>query len=218
LKPDLSFFNLFFEVWIRPRKVTKLILENHPGYYVWSIVITLSVLRSLNSFSLLSLDNYLPFPFSVLVGIVVWSIFEILAFLSYSYFILRIGKWLGGKGNYLEVKTACAWAYPPTIAVIFFDYLRDIPNLTKIFYGNMYMKDLLATPKGGWYYVLTTIGFIPFFWGIGLNVINISEALKITIKKSITIFAIIWGTGLVLFLIVFFYFYFFQLRGPVYPK
>lgn len=155
--------------------------------------------------------DHLPFPLAPLAGAFIFSLFGVLSFLIYSRVVFGLGKWLGGNGTYLEVKTACAWAYPPLFVGLLFDYLKNLSNLTMVFHGNFDFKDFLTTPKTSWYYVLTAISFIFDFWGASLSVVNVAQALKISIKKSIAVSAIIWGVGWLLAFIVVTYFYL-QLR------
>jgi hypothetical protein len=194
---------MFFDVWIHPRKVIQLILENEPGYFVWPMVLTFSFLEAFHPSKLLSVSKYLSFPLSLFGDVVIGWLFGILVFLIYSRVVLVIGKWSGGKGTYLEVKTACAWAYPPLFVGLIFEFLRKISNLKMVFQGNMDLKDFFSAPMSDWHYVLTGISFLLAFWCLSLTVINVAQAHKISIWKSVFATTIFWVLGwLVTFIIV----------------
>src|ERR1039457_965809 len=99
LQTNLSFFRLFFYVWIQPRKVIQLILENEPGYFVWPMVIAYSFFWAFDPPKLLSRSKYLSFPLSLFGDVVIGWLFGILSFLIYSRVVWGIGKRSGGKGT-----------------------------------------------------------------------------------------------------------------------
>lgn len=217
MKTNLSFLNLFFEVWIHPRKVIQLILENKPGYFVWPIVITSSFLGALHPSRLFSMSNYLSFPSSLFAEVIIGCLLGILFFFIYSGVVLWIGNWSGGKGTYLEVTTACAWAYPPFFGSLFFDFLRQIQNLKMVFQGGVDLKYLLTAPMADWHHIFTAISYLFGFWVLVLTVINVSEAHKISIWKSFFATTIFWVLGLPLAFIILMFFAR-QFQNPQFPQ
>ena len=113
MKSDLSFFRLFFSVLIHPRKTIQLILDNDPGYYVWPMVITLSALEAINPYFFNMLNNYVAAPLAILGQVVLGMGGGVVIFLFLSWIVYQSGKWMGGVGNYREVRTSLAWGYFP---------------------------------------------------------------------------------------------------------
>jgi hypothetical protein len=180
----------------------KHILENEPGYFVWPMVLTFSFLGALHPSKLLSISNYLSFPLSFFGDVFIQWLFGILVFLIYSWVVLGVGKWSGGKGTYLEVKTACAWAYPPLFVGLLLVFLMKISKLKMVFQGGMDLKDYFSAPMADWHHIFTVISFLLAFWWVGLTVINVAQAHKISIWKSVFATTIVWVLGWLIALVI----------------
>jgi hypothetical protein len=126
----------------------------------------------------------------------------------YSWIIFRMGKWFGGIGSYIDLKTACAWSYPPLFVGLVFSFLREIPELIRIFHRELNLRNFLATPINDWYHPLRAISFLLVVWAAVLNILTVSQAHKFSVWKSFVVSAISWAPGLLLFIMVFIYFYF----------
>ena len=70
----------------------------------------------------------------------------------------------------------------------------------------MELKDFLTVPMADWHHIFGVISFLFGFWVVGLTVINVAEAHKISIWKSVFISPIFWVLGwLVAFIIVMYF-------------
>ena len=187
MKTNLSFIRLVFKVWINPRKVIKIILENEPGYFVWPIVIAFSFLNNLQHLYLYLTANNFFSPYNLFRLFFRFPTQGVLFFLLITWVIFRVGKWFGGIGTYIEIKTAYVWAYPPAFVGLILMNLGEIPIWWRIFHGQRDYEALLEIPQFQWQQVLMALSFLFVFWTLVLCVINVAQAHKISVWKSIVI-------------------------------
>ena len=202
---DSEFFKLFFGILAHPKIIFKKIVEENPDHYVWRLAIFISFLPVLNPVYYIPLIKLFSTPTALLVGFILFPILSLLVFFINSWIVFYIGKLLGGKGTYKELRAAYAWSYPPIIIGIIFMLLGKVNVWISIFGGhpeNITFSPSPTTPLGQFFEILF---FFFSIWGFVLGLLNIAQSHKISIWGSINIFLIISALttmliGLVLFI------------------
>ena len=181
------FIRRFFKIWIEPRQTLRAILDEQPGYHVWTFIVVYAFFQAFEPEYYFFFAGRGPLDVQLLIGLVISIGFDVLALFFFSGFWLMIGKWMGGKANFKEVMTAYAWSYPPSIIGIILLQLGNIPKWLTLLSGETDLKSLLARPHMSWESPSQGISLLLVGWTTVLLVINLSEAHKISIPRSIAL-------------------------------
>ncbi len=182
----------FFEVWFHPRKVVRTIIATRPGYCVWAFILTYAVLQAFLPEDYVSFLGQMPLGITVLIGILFSLLLDVTAFVVLGGLTYQLGKWLGGKGSWEDMEVAYAWAYPPALIGILFMQSRGLPVWFQMIAGETDSRALLLQPHQWWQILFQGISAILTGWTILLWIINISEAHKLSIPRSIGIVVLVF--------------------------
>jgi hypothetical protein len=179
------FFRRFVKIWVEPRQTLRSILDEQPGYHVWTFVLVYAVLSAFQPLLFVPFLGRLPLDL-LFLGALLFSIaFDVILLFFFSGFWYLIGKWMGGKGTFKGVMTAYAWSYPPALIGVLFQQLAYIPQLLSILSGETDFKTLFAESRMSWQSSCDLISLALAGWTAVLLVINLSETHKISIPRSI---------------------------------
>ncbi|HJT25165.1 MAG TPA: YIP1 family protein [bacterium] len=180
-----TFLRLFFQAWTQPRQVMKTLLEQRPGYHVWTLVILYAFFQTFEPEYFIPFLSHGALSTLLLVGLLVSVGFDVAAMYFFTGFWLLIGRWLGGKGNLKGLMTAYAWSYPPSIIGIILLQSSNIPTWLRITGGENDFKTIVTAPHMLWQASFHLLSFLLVMWTAVLLVINVSEAHKFSIGRSI---------------------------------
>jgi Yip1 domain len=184
----LSFFPLFFQACIRPRKVVRTVLDRDPAYGVWAMVVPYIVLSGFSPIYYTALARHLPLPLALAAGAVFWGVIGVLFFLLLTWVFFRFGKLLGGKGAYREIWSAYGWSVPAPFLGVPFLLIGQIPGWTRVFAGTTDLSAVLAGPKPWWQTGGNILFSLMDLWGWVLIFINVAYVHQFRAWKSVVIF------------------------------
>jgi hypothetical protein len=123
--------NPWIHLWTHPRKTLRSILNTDPrGVVVWIAIIS----GIIGAFAYSLRNNFITDPpkWASLLIIFIVGIVSGVINLYFSAWLLSItGQWIGGRGNFTQVKCAVGWGYYPFIV---FNVLLTAGLVTKIFW------------------------------------------------------------------------------------
>jgi len=187
MKNKLPFFKLFFEVWIHPRKVIQTILDKESNYFTWPLVITYAILETSNPIPCALVVKILPLTLALLTGTAMSVFFTAIIFLFFSWSSYFLGKLMGGKATFAEIRTACAWAFPPAFFGTLSFSIVNVPLWIKILEGETSWASISSQPKMEWQIFFTGFFNLLILWALILWLINVAQAHRFSIWKSIAI-------------------------------
>jgi Yip1 domain len=179
--------NPWLGLWVQPRKTLRAILTTDPKkWIVWLAIIggILSAL-SLAAFSWYPPKAVFLHPFLILILAIVGAIVGIVHLYFSSWLLTMTGSWLGGKGNFTEVKCAVGWSYYPFI-------IADILAIVSIYSTHNPWLKLVAG----------TLNVIAGVWGFVIFVKLVGEAHQFSAWKGLLSFLIALVLVFVAFMIV----------------
>lgn len=166
---------IWSNIWVKPRETMQLILDTDPNKNLVSLAIVHGilvgiylVLSFLDSTEVPKVVQSFGFSLLLIVGSIIFSLF-VLFFISYLYQIT--GKWLKGKGSYVEVKSATGWSFYPLIVSVPFFIAAAIIYITTT------LPALAMT--------LMIIGQILSIWGLVIFFMLLAQAHKFGAWKAI---------------------------------
>lgn len=182
-----TFLRFFFRVWTQPRQVMKTILSQEPGYHVWTFVVFYAILQAFQpEFYILFLGKT-TLDMLLLAGILISVGADVAACLFLNACFYFVGRLMGGKGSWKDILTAFGWCYPPAIIGIIFLQLSNIPQWLRISAGETDVMTLIREPRVAWQSGCQALSFLLAMWTLVLWVVNISEAHKISIPRSLVL-------------------------------
>jgi len=185
MKKKISFLELLYQVCYHPKETTNTILNKNPNIYIWPIIIFYSLAQAVSP------GNFDKFFKS---GSLNWAIFGCLVILPVcgfvfvligSCFFYGFGKILGGKGAYVTVRTAYIWALPPVIVM----NVMGAFLLNDLFPLNVSIGTSIV--KGTFFLFWGLLALLLGIWGWILVCVNLSQAHKLPIWKSVII-SVVW--------------------------
>jgi hypothetical protein len=194
----ISFFKLFFEVWIRPRKVIREVVTHDSGYKMWSLIFAFNIIGALDPQYYISFLNRIPPLGALLAGEILYSLLAIAYFFYFTWFVYKIGSLWGGSGSFREVKAAYAWCLPPAIVGMALNQLGGVPVWMKIFSGVTNGQELMFGQPMLIRAFLSVLYLLLTFWSLYPAIVNVAEVHRISVGKVIVIGLIVMAPIMVL--------------------
>jgi hypothetical protein len=129
-----DFDNPWTEIWIRPKKIMRRILDANPKRIILWLAIVSGMLSGLN----FTLHLWIRYPeqnefhkILFIIGILIVGAMLGIIYLYFGGWLYSLtGSWVGGKGKFIDLKSAVGWSNYPFIFVSLlsiFNYL-SVPN------------------------------------------------------------------------------------------
>jgi hypothetical protein len=140
--------NPWARIWTQPRKTMRYILNTNPKrVIIWLAIISgilgviSLVFMGLKPFK--NISHHIPL---LIVAIIIGAILGVIS-LYFSGWLLKLtGSWIGGKGNFTEVKSAVGWSYYPAII----SHIFSILQLLSSFRWLQVIFSMIASGIGVW--------------------------------------------------------------------
>jgi len=181
---DLSFTDIFTQIWTSPRKIFKRINDENYSKYVVILLALSGISRTFDQASAKNLGDDISIRGILGICIIAGGFIGWITYYIFAALISWTGKWLKGEGNTKSILNIIAYALIPSIIALVF----LIPQIS--IYGNeMFKSDGDIISAGLIFNILVYQSlFFEFafgIWTIVLLVIGISEVQKLSIGKSI---------------------------------
>lgn len=175
--------NPWASVWVSPRTTIGNIVKYNPNYFLW-------VLAGLNGLPLLlhiAQNMLLGQRYSILVilavAIILAFVVGIINITIGSFFCWITGKWMGGKSDFVNVRTAVAWSNAPNLVTAIL-WLSLVVIFQRHFFDGQYVNTTLAWQQT----LLVATGVIQLavsIWTLVILVAGISKVQGFSIWKAI---------------------------------
>ena len=179
-----TFVSLYFKIWTQPRVILRHILDNQPGYHVWTFVVFYAVFQAFLPIFYSPFAGRMTLDMLLLIGILISLVIDMGAFYYFSGLGYLLGRLLGGKGTFRDLQTAYAWSYPPACIAIIVLQVSQIPTWLRMMAGETNTMALLTVPQMAWQGSGRVLSLLLNLWTLVLLVVNVSEAHKISKWRS----------------------------------
>lgn len=178
----------WLSIWVEPRKTIRAIVESNPKFGFLLLCAVYGLPMAFNLAQSFNLISSVPMWAIVLGSLVVCTFLGMIG-ISISAWLLQVtGRWIGGKGNFQNVRAAVAWSNVPNfITILMWIALIGIfgkqvfaPEFTETQFigfqaGAVFLIFLIQTIISVWGFIilLNTLGEVQGFsaWKALLNVI-----------------------------------------------
>src|SRR3972149_1436669 len=105
--------NPWFKIWIHPKRTVRRIVDTDPNYRLLCLSTIYGFPFLLQLAQSLSLSFFITWPLILLASLILAPFIVYLGISVMSGLYSWVGKWLGGRGDFKDVRTAVAWSYLP---------------------------------------------------------------------------------------------------------
>jgi hypothetical protein len=114
--PESSGPGPFRTIWSSPRETIRRIVATDPELHVTLLICLAGIGESLDRASKNYAGDKIPFEIILAFACILGPLGGLFGVWIYSHLIRISGKWIGGLGDYEEIKAAIAWASVPNVA------------------------------------------------------------------------------------------------------
>jgi hypothetical protein len=109
--------NPWFSIWLRPRVTMRQILDTDPRRNVHLLAVLSGIVAGLGLPLEHEIAKAIPMGMAVLalVGVVVGALVSLVGLYVGGFMVALTGRWLGGRGNGVAIRSALAWSSIPSI-------------------------------------------------------------------------------------------------------
>lgn len=109
----------FTSIWTRPRETVRHLVQTDPTRHVVQLAMAGGVAQSISQAMDAGVGDTLELPAILALTFLLGSLFGLAAVYVGSVLIEWTGRWLGGQGSRLQLRTAIAWSHVPWAAFLF---------------------------------------------------------------------------------------------------
>ena len=162
--------NPWVNLWVKPRETIRKILNTDPKRLILWLAILAGICASLTFTAYSWYPPRTTLHASLLIGtlVILGALFGIIHLYFTAWLLTLTGSWVGGKGNFIDVKCAVGWSNYPFIVADIFAFLMVVTK------NNVWLTALC----GLLYLIALTWAFVIFLKIIG-------EAHKFSAWKAI---------------------------------
>jgi hypothetical protein len=198
--------NPWLSIWTEPKKTVRSIVSTDPrfGFAILSAIYGLPM--ALNLAQNFSLGTVVPI-WAILIGSLIVCTFLGMIGISIATWLLHFtGNWIGGKGNFLTIRTAVTWSNVPNIVTILMWVV-----LLSVFGGSVFNRMFSETHfigyQAGIVFIVFLLQAIVSIWGFIILIQGLAEVQGFSAWKGllnilipfVIVVAIIWLVGWLLF-------------------
>jgi hypothetical protein len=184
MKKRLSFPDIFFGAVIHPRETVRKVIKQKYYSFIPNLILGYGFLTGLNPILVFIFSKHVPFWSALFLSALFLPVIGLGGFYLFSWLLFWVGKKVGGKGKLQNVQVAYALVYPLICIGSFLKMILYVPLWIKLISNMDHLSDLSTADMSRSIPVLLfTVLF--GFWVLFPTVINISEAHKFSIGKSI---------------------------------
>ncbi len=178
-------FNPWLAIWVRPRETIRKIVDHNPKFRFIPLSMIYGFSTLLQLAETASLGEVMNPWLILLITLVLSPLYGMLMITISSGLLFWTGKWIKGKANYLQVRSAFAWSSVPLVLDIFFKLVTLGTFGDIVFISGVEGIE----PIGAWQTLLIGTLFIVelvvLIWTLVILFIGLSEVQQFSIGKAV---------------------------------
>lgn len=194
--------NPWISIWLEPKATIRAITNFDPKYRFILLSAIYGLPMVLNFAQNSSLIESLPLWAILIASLVLCPFIGALGITISSLLLSWTGKWIGGKGDFLRVRSAVAWSSVPNVGTVALWIV-----LVGVFGSQVFFSGFSDMPfvgyQAGVIFIVFLIESILSIWGFILLLNTLSEVQKFSVWKAllnvvipvVLVIAAIWVVG-----------------------
>lgn len=176
--------NPWFTIWTEPRKTIRSIVQTDPKYGFVALSVLYGLPLALNLIQSFDLTTIIP-VWAAILGALIVCTFLGMAGISIGAWLLQItGRWIGGKGDFQNVRSAVAWANVPNFVTILLWLVLLGVFGTQIF-SKHFSEMQFVGYQSGILFLVMLLETIVSIWGFIILLNTLAEVQEFSIWKAL---------------------------------
>ena len=181
---DKLSINPWLNIWIKPRRTIKEIVSYNPNYRLFFLSAIYGFTSLLGFAQSFSFGYFLKWPIIFLGAILLAPFWGYIIFSFVAWIVKVTGRWIGGIGSFLHIRTALAWSNVPLIINVFFWIILLI-----VFRQNLFVEFPGRKLFHGWevtfFLCLALLQIVVVIWSLVIYLNALSQVQEFSILKAI---------------------------------
>jgi Yip1 domain. len=167
-------------LWTAPTATFATLIAEAPGYNVLTLSILMGFGSALSQFSGSGIGLAQGLALTLLLG----PVMGLGELYIGSWLLAHVGRWLGGQGDPVTIRTIMAWAGLPNVAALLCWLLMLLQAGDALFTerSDNVIKTLAGNPL---FVIPATVQMVLSFWSISLLVIGLGTAQRLPLGKAL---------------------------------
>ncbi len=176
--------NPWLSIWIEPRKTIRTIIDTNPKSHFVLLSAAYGLPIVLNFAQSFSLGTTLPL-WAILIASLILCVFVGMIGISVSAWLLKVtGRWIGGKGNFQEIRAAVAWSNVPSFVSIFMWAVLIIVFGMQVF-NREFAEMTFVGYQAGVVFLIFLVQTVVSIWGFIILLKVLGEAQKFSAWRAL---------------------------------
>jgi hypothetical protein len=191
--PELS-IRPWLSIWTQPRQTVRALIDYNVKFRFWILCVVYGLPTLFQTAQNFSLGQVLTLPGIFLLCLILSPLIGYIGLSICSLLIAWTGRWIGGKGSYLEVRCAVAWTNSTNLVTTFI-WLCLTLQFGQILFYEGFIRMPMTVSESAWLSGYFLIQFVVAIWSFVLLVLGVAEAHRFSAWKSLLNIAMAFLVG-----------------------
>lgn len=187
----------WLSIWTKPKQTVRAVINYNVRYRFFILSVLYGLPTVLQTAQNLSLGSVLSLP-AILIGSIIASpILGAIGLLLCSLFLTWTGRWIGGRGSFLEMRCAVSWTNATNIVTVLV-WVALIGQFKEIIFYEGFVKMPMTMTESAWLTAYFFIQLIVSIWSFILLLFAVSEVHRFSVWKALLniVIAFLVGVGI----------------------
>lgn len=185
----------WLSIWTKPRQTVREIINYNVKYRFFALSLLYGLPTLFQTAQNFSLGGVFTLPAIIFLCLILAPLIGAIGFIICTALLTWTGRWLGGKGRFLEVRCAVSWTSATNLVTVLIWALLIFQFKQIIFYEG-FVKMPMTVSESAWLSVYFLVQLVVAIWSFILLLLAISEVHAFSVWKSLLNIVIAFAVGI----------------------
>ncbi len=176
IKPWLS-------IWVKPKQTVRALINYNVKYRFFVLSLLYGLPTVLQMAQNLSLGSVFSLPAILLVSLIVSPLLGCIGLLLCTAFLTWTGRWLGGKGAFLEMRCGVSWTNATNLVTVLV-WAALIAQFKEVIFYEGFARMPMTVNEASWLSIYFFVQLVVAVWAFVLLLYAVSEVHRFSIGKA----------------------------------
>jgi len=187
IKPWLS-------IWVKPKQTVRALINYNVKYRFFLLSLLYGLPTVLQMAQNLSLGSVFSLPAIILVSVILSPILGCIGLLLCTAFLTWTGRWLGGKGAFLEMRCGVSWTNATNLVTVLV-WAALIAQFKEVIFYEGFARMPMTVNEASWLSIYFFVQLVVAVWSFVLLLYAVSEVHRFSIWKALLNIVIAFAVG-----------------------
>ena len=187
IKPWLS-------IWVKPKQTVRALINYNVKYRFFVLSLLYGLPTVLQMAQNLSLGSVFSLPAILLVSLIVSPLLGCIGLLLCTAFLTWTGRWLGGKGAFLEMRCGVSWTNATNLVTVLV-WAALIAQFKEVIFYEGFARMPMTVNEASWLSIYFFVQLVVAVWAFVLLLYAVSEVHRFSIWKALLNVVIAFAVG-----------------------